>query len=231
MQHVIDRLATRPSVRRAYGSCHAALRTAVALCQRHSLQAPADTAHELWFGVLEVVVLALRDVRMRHPGGVPATAAGSSSRLVTPLDLESVDARAGVLQQLLTSLMEEAIRSMAGYGWCLCLSLLQMFFSFQHKKLGYSLRLVGLYLSRLLGSGYCRDMVVSSLVIFVAPWAACLRRITTRPASCIRPPSSLRETPFRPWMQPTGACAWGNALCVSHPCPGRESLANLSNSI
>lgn len=110
------RLARRPSVRKAYGACHAALSTAVALCERHSLQAAAEAAHELWFSVLEVVVYALRDVRQRHPCTEAAAVAGSS-RPTTPLDLESVEARAGVLQQLLTSLMEEAIRAMAGCVW------------------------------------------------------------------------------------------------------------------
>lgn len=41
---------------------HQALKSAVALCQRHSLEARQDTAHHLWFQLLQVALLLLRCV-------------------------------------------------------------------------------------------------------------------------------------------------------------------------
>ncbi|KAL3136710.1 hypothetical protein ABBQ38_005943 [Trebouxia sp. C0009 RCD-2024] len=65
---------------------HQALKSAVALCQRHSLEARQDTAHHLWFQLLQCYVHQLRQIRQdglqsspdHQPGPSPLAGPGNS---------------------------------------------------------------------------------------------------------------------------------------------------------
>ncbi|CAL8466179.1 g5715 [Coccomyxa elongata] len=91
-------------------AAQAALKGAVALCKRHSRDAAAEVAEELWFGVLQSYVALLRQLRHRERAadGASVPPAGEAS---TEVHKE----RLLLAQETVTAFMEDVISHMAGY--------------------------------------------------------------------------------------------------------------------
>eukprot|EP00884_Botryococcus_braunii_P022622 jgi/Botrbrau1/9043/Bobra.0376s0020.2 len=86
---------------------------AVALCQRHSRDAPLLTVQQLWFSILECFVHLLRQLRQRT-----GTARGTTAHIVEGSASgggSSTDGKFAELQRVLTGLMEGVISHMAGF--------------------------------------------------------------------------------------------------------------------